>query len=118
MFAIFSGLLMLIGCTNSGDARVSVKVVDATGKPVINETVYMYSGVWTDTFVKEPQAADSKEKTDANGLAEFVVKSIYIGDGGTNRLFVTFDNNGNVNGHVSAYISCGTRAVPLTLKQN
>ena len=112
MFAIFSGLLMLIGCTNSEDAIVTVQVVDAAKQPVIDEPVYMCK------LLEKAQTPESIEKTDVSGIARFTVKSIDIGESGTTRVFVTLDQNGNMKGYVQAYISSGARRIFLTLKQN
>ena len=116
MFIALLCSMTLICCTNEEDAIVLVKV-EKSGSPVSNEAVYMFPG--TDTiYVINSVKAGGMEITDANGIAEFTVKRLSIGEEGTYRIFETFGENGIINGRVAAYISSGARRIPLTLKQN
>lgn len=117
MFCVLLCSMALICCTNGGDAVICVKV-EKSGSPVPYDTVYMYRGNFTDTiYAKDDAKATEIEITDANGIAEFTVKNISIGDEGTYRIFETFADNDSINGRVAAYISKGARRMPLTLKQ-
>ena len=115
MFCALIASMTFICCTNGGDAVIRVKV-EKSGHPVQDEEVFMFQR--TDTvFVKNSVKAAQVQITDVNGIAEFTVNGVSIGDAGTYRIFETFGDNGLVNGRVSAYISSGNKRIPLTLKQ-
>ena len=117
VFVAIVSLMTLTCCTNVGDAIISVKV-EKSGSPVKDEMVYMYQGNFTDTiYAKNDAKPVSMEKTDASGIVEFTIKSLSVGDGGTYRIFETFNDNDSINGRVAAFISNGAKRMPLTLTQ-
>ena len=117
MAAILFGMTTMTGCKDPANATIHLQVVDNAGKPAKEVKVGMYQAKkleLADTDILVPKDYALVKETDTQGLVEFTVNRLSVGDDGIYCVFEAFDDN-NVYGRVSTYVSAGCLYSPLTL---
>ena len=117
MVVVASAVLMT-SCVTKEKATVNVKVTTVLGSAVSGETVYQFSQTTKDVHgLTTKMFADATAVTDADGIAEFSLKSLDFGvDDRVTLYYVTYDNKGNVNGEAAVTVKKG-ESKEVSLKQ-
>lgn len=115
---VATSAILMTGCVTKEQATVHVKVTTALGAAVSGETVYQFDQTTKDVHgLTTKMFAEATAVTDAEGVAEFSLQSLDFGvDDRVTLYYVTYDNNGNINGQTAVTVKKGENK-ELSLKQ-
>ncbi len=113
---VLVGVMGLVSCQQPEKATIYLKVVNS-GNPVPEVAVGMYQLINIADTIQPHGRYNAVVTTDNEGVAEFVISRMDIGENGVYCVFETKDELGNINGSVFAFVSRGCNKMPLTLKQ-
>ena len=115
---VAASAVLMTSCSTKEQATVKVKVTTALGAAVSGETVYQFDQTTKDAHgLTTKMFAEATAVTDADGIAEFSLKSLDFGvDDRVTLYYVTYDNKGNVNGEAAVTVKKG-ESKEVSLKQ-
>ena len=112
---VAASAVLMTSCSTKEQATVKVKVTTALGAAVSGETVYQFDQTTKDAHgLTTKMFAEATAVTDADGIAEFSLKSGV--DDRVTLYYVTYDNKGNVNGEAAVTVKKG-ESKEVSLKQ-
>ena len=116
---VATSAILMTGCATKEQATVHVKVTTALGAAVSGETVYQFDQTTKDVHgLTTKMFAEATAVTDAEGVAEFSLKSLDFGvDDRVTLYYVTYDTNGKINGQAAVTVKKG-ESKDLTLTQS
>ena len=106
---VATSAILMTGCVTKEQATVHVKVTTALGTAVSGETVYQFDQTTKDAHgLTTKMFAKATAVTDAEGVAEFSLNSLDFGvDDRVTLYYVTYDNEGNINGQTAVTVKKG-----------
>ena len=106
---VATSAILMTGCVTKEQATVHVKVTTALGAAVSGETVYQFDQTTKDAHgLTTKMFAKATAVTDAEGVAEFSLNSLDFGvDDRVTLYYVTYDNEGNINGQTAVTVKKG-----------
>ena len=106
---IAASAVLMTGCATKEQATVHVNVTTALGAAGSGETVYQCDQATKDVHgLTTKMFAEATAVTDAEGVAEFSLKSLDFGvDDRVTLYYVTYDNKGNVHGQAAVTVKKG-----------
>ena len=115
---VATSAILMTGCATKEQATVHVKVTTVLGAAVSGETVYQFDQTTKDAHgLTTKMFAKATAVTDAEGVAEFSLNSLDFGvDDRVTLYYVTYDNNGNINGQTAVTVKEGENK-EVSLKQ-
>ncbi len=106
--------VLFTGCMTKKDATIIVKVTKL-GIVQQNVPVYMFEAGLEDSLYGLKSSADKIIATDSDGIAEFgIMKVQFLIDDQATFVFVTYNDNGKINGKVAVSVRKGaTKSVTI-----